>query len=89
MKPVHVELAHEGRNVGVLEILAIGRLATPHLVGKANAIVGGMETDARTLENSEVGDMTKLSLLLDQDIKCWIPESSSILGWMLVALPPV
>jgi hypothetical protein len=29
-----------------------------------------METDARTFENSEVGDMTKLSLLLDQDIKC-------------------
>jgi hypothetical protein len=70
VKPVHVELAHEGRNVGVLEILAIGRLATPHLVGKVNAIMGGMETDARTLENSEVGDMTKLSLLLDQDIKC-------------------
>lgn len=36
-------------------------------------------TDARTLENSEVGDMTKLSLLLDQDIRCWMVESSSIL----------
>lgn len=70
MKPVHVELAHEGRNVGVLKILAIGRLATPHRVGRVNAILGFMETDARTLENSEVGDMTKLSLLLDQDIKC-------------------
>lgn len=27
---------------------------------------------ARTLENSEVGDMTKLSFVLDHEIKCWI-----------------
>jgi hypothetical protein len=27
-------------------------------------------TNARTFENSDVGDMTKLSLVLDHDIKC-------------------
>lgn len=27
-------------------------------------------TDARTFENSEVGDMTKLSLVLDHEIRC-------------------
>lgn len=31
---------------------------------------GAGETDARTLENSDVGDMTKLSFVLDQDIRC-------------------
>lgn len=36
-------------------------------------------TDARTLENSDVGDITKLSLVPDQAIKCRMLESSSIL----------
>lgn len=36
-------------------------------------------TDARTLENSEVGDMTKLSLELDHEMRCWMLGSSSIL----------
>jgi len=34
---------------------------------------------ARTLENSVEGDMTKLSLVLDQEIKCCILWSSSML----------
>lgn len=37
------------------------------------------KTYARTLENSEVGDMTKLSFEFDHEIKCWIDMSSSIL----------
>jgi hypothetical protein len=34
---------------------------------------------ARTLENSVEGDITKLSLVLDQEIKCCILWSSSML----------
>ena len=30
------------------------------------------KTYARTFENSEDGDMTKLSLVLDQEIRCWM-----------------
>ena len=37
------------------------------------------ETYDRTLENSDVGDMTKLSLVLDQEIRCWMDGSSSML----------
>lgn len=36
-------------------------------------------TYANTLENSEVGDMTKLSFEVDHEIRCWILWSSSIL----------
>lgn len=36
-------------------------------------------THARTLENSDVGDMTKLSFVPDQEMRCWMPGSSSIL----------
>lgn len=43
-----------------------------------------IETDARTLENSEVGDITKLSLVLDQEMRCWMLLSSSILRQKLV-----
>lgn len=60
----------------MLEILAGGRLATKTIPEIAEKTI---ETDARTLENSEVGDMTKLSLVLDHDIKCWMLESSSML----------
>lgn len=37
------------------------------------------ETHARTLENSDEGLITKLSLEEDHDIKCWIFLSSSML----------
>ena len=30
------------------------------------------DTYARTFENSEDGDMTKLSLVLDQEMRCWM-----------------
>lgn len=36
-------------------------------------------THARTFENSEDGDMTKLSLELDQEMRCCILWSSSML----------
>ena len=36
-------------------------------------------THARTLENSDVGDMTKLSFVPDQEMRCWMLGSSSIL----------
>ena len=45
-----------------------------------------LATDAKTLENSEVGDITKLSLVLDHDIRCWIVVSSSILRSGLVTV---
>lgn len=37
------------------------------------------DTHLKTLENSPVGATTKLSFDGDQEIKCWILESSSIL----------
>lgn len=37
-------------------------------------------TNARTLEKSADGDITKFSLLLDQDIRCCMFGSSSMLG---------
>jgi hypothetical protein len=36
-------------------------------------------THARTFENSEDGDITKLSFVLDHEIKCWMVWSSSML----------
>jgi hypothetical protein len=39
----------------------------------------GGETNASTFENSEVGDMTKLSFVFDHEMRCWMLESSSIL----------
>lgn len=36
-------------------------------------------THARTLENSDVGDMTKLSFVPDHEMRCWMPGSSNIL----------
>lgn len=38
-----------------------------------------LKYEERTFENSFDGDMTKLSLVLDQEIKCWIDWSSSML----------
>jgi hypothetical protein len=68
MKPVHIELSNERRDISVLEILTneanISNQATI-----CEALSRG-ETDARTFENSDVGDMTKLSLVLDHDIRC-------------------
>lgn len=63
VKTIHVELSHEGRNVGVLEVLATEN--SQHL---SSAIETGA-TYARTFEKSFVGDTTKLSAELDQLIK--------------------
>nr|POE89816.1 hypothetical protein CFP56_20285 [Quercus suber] len=41
--------------------------------------VESKHTYAKTFENSEDGDMTKLSLVADHDIKCCMLESSSML----------
>lgn len=68
MKTIHIELSNERRDISVLEILTkevdISNQAT---ICEALSKGG---TDARTFENSDVGDMTKLSLVLDHDIRC-------------------
>lgn len=43
--------------------------------------VAPVESYDSTLEKSAVGDMTKLSALADQDIRCWMVVSSSMLAW--------
>lgn len=67
----------------MFEVLAFGVSATRSFW---NCRGGTFGTDARTLENSEVGDMTKLSLVLDQDMRCRMLVSSSILFWKLATL---
>lgn len=64
METVHIQLPNEGGDIGVLEILTIeGSQRTCKSERKSG-------TDDKTLENSEVGDMTKLSLVLDHEIRC-------------------
>lgn len=64
METVHVQLPNEGGDIGVLEILTIeGSQRTCKIARKSG-------TDAKTFENSEVGDMTKLSLVLDHEMRC-------------------
>jgi hypothetical protein len=45
----------------------------------ANPSAGKDSTYARTLENSDVGDITKLSFVFDQEMRCWMPGSSNML----------
>lgn len=77
VKSVHIKLSDERRDIGVFEVLAgisiSSRISLEFLTGG--------NTNERTFENSDVGDMTKLSLVLDQEIRCWIPGSSNILFW--------
>lgn len=47
-----------------------------HVSARGHMLV---RTYARTLENSVDGDMTKLSFELDQEMRCWMVWSSSIL----------
>jgi hypothetical protein len=68
VKPVHVQLSNKGRNVGVLEIRPAGALS----IARPDTSQGGTGTYDRTFENSLEGDMTKLSLVLDQEIRCWM-----------------
>ena len=74
VESIHVELSYKRRDISVFEVLAAARhmSAGSHLCRQA-------ETNARTLENSDVGDMTKLSFVLDHEIKCTMLGSSSIL----------
>lgn len=45
----------------------------PELVSIVSRIdINLIDTHARTLENSEDGDMTKLSFELDHEIRCWM-----------------
>jgi hypothetical protein len=65
VEAVHVELAHERRDIGMLEVLSMRRVSD--IVGVISRV-----TYARTFENSVLGDMTKLSLLVDHEIRCCI-----------------
>lgn len=47
--------------------------------GERDSPCSDIKTHARTLEKSAEGDITKLSLLLDQDIRFCMLESSNIL----------
>lgn len=59
----------------MLKVLASGGVSNEQ-AESGEMVIG---TDASTLENSEVGDITKLSLVLDQEMRCWMVLSSSIL----------
>lgn len=63
MKPVHVQLADKGRNVGMFEIRPSRGLAGARSYYTSIAY-------AKTFENSVEGDMTKLSLDWDQEMRC-------------------
>ena len=54
------------------------KIRTKGLISILLLILVGVTYD-RTFENSVEGDMTKLSLVLDHDIKCWMLGSSNIL----------
>lgn len=68
----------------MLEIRSVLRLAL-----YARRDNGKSGTYDRTFENSLDGDITKLSFVLDQDIRCWMLWSSSMLAMisMCVQLP--
>ncbi len=72
VKAVHVELSNEGGNIGVFEVLpaTYQPCSIPLLCELAHE---------RTLAKSALGDIMKLSLLLDQDIRFCMVGSSSIL----------
>lgn len=73
MKAVHVQLSNKRRDVGVLEIRPTG------CVSIAQHENGWGGTYDRTFENSLEGDMTKLSFVLDHEMRCWMLWSSSML----------
>ena len=50
-----------------------------HRINIARYGNGWGSTYDKTFENSLEGDMTKLSFVLDQEIRCWILWSSSML----------
>jgi hypothetical protein len=73
VEPVHVKLPDKRRDVRMLEIV-------PSTVRTASTEQKkGAGTHARTLANSEEGDMTKLSFEFDHEMRCSILRSSSML----------
>lgn len=74
METIHIELSDERGNVRVLKVL-------PKILFSNSLALGGDRTVtyASTLEKSAVGDITKLSAVLDQAIRCCIPGSSNML----------
>jgi hypothetical protein len=64
VEAIHIQLAHEGRNVGVFEILT--------RIYKQLFLWRKFGTYERTFEKSLDGDITKLSAELDQAIRCRI-----------------
>lgn len=78
MKTVHIELSYKGRDVGMLKILTVMTISDSSGARMREREIMGI-THERTFENSDVGDMTKLSFVLDHDIKCWMLGSSNIL----------
>lgn len=72
MESVHVELSNEGGYVGMFEVLPANSKPMPRRIGAC--------TNAKTFEKSADGDITKFSLLLDQDIRCCMFGSSNMLG---------
>lgn len=75
VETVHVQLSDKRRDVRVLEVLP-GKSSAERL----NLTTPRSSTTyARTLEKSVEGDMTKLSLLFDHDIRFCIAGSSNIL----------
>jgi hypothetical protein len=71
VKPIHIQLSNEGGDIGMFEVRSAR--VRDEFIGKEDS------THARTLENSDVGDMTKLSFVPDQEMRCWMLGSSSIL----------
>lgn len=62
----------------MFEILPGGQGSAVRRLGGGTA---GGGTHDRTLEKSADGDITKLSELVDHDIRCWMLGSSSMLSF--------
>lgn len=80
VEPIHIQLPHKRRNIGMLEVLTV---ENKQMISMS---MSWHKTYARTFEKSAEGDMTKLSLDGDHDIKCRIVWSSSILHETLAQL---
>lgn len=72
METVHVQLTNKRGDIGVFKVLTVAVFSPPNvsLIPHIGIIITREATHARTLENSEVGDITKLSLVLDQEMRC-------------------
>ncbi len=72
VESVHIQLSYKWWNICMLEILPV--MCKPECI-----CYWKIRTHERTFEKSLEGDMTKLSAEFDQDIRCWILWSSSML----------